>query len=169
MPYKHVFFVRHAKSSWDQPGLSDLDRPLNKRGLTAAPAMAQWISGQHPSRDPVLISSPAKRAVQTAGYFAQAYQIDTMQIMITDELYFQGSDAYLKATGQLEEHTNDVFVFGHNPSMEYLVGQLVHPYNGPVPTCAVFKCKRLKASWKNLTYADLKIENHYFPKMVLGI
>jgi phosphohistidine phosphatase SixA len=34
---KILYIVRHAKSSWDDPELSDFDRPLNERGKKSAP------------------------------------------------------------------------------------------------------------------------------------
>ena len=36
---KTVYFIRHAKSSWDNASIKDIDRPLNDRGLRDAPAM----------------------------------------------------------------------------------------------------------------------------------
>ena len=33
--------VRHAKSAWDYPELSDFERPLNERGRKDAPQMAK--------------------------------------------------------------------------------------------------------------------------------
>ncbi|MBK8644737.1 MAG: hypothetical protein IPN15_21745 [Saprospiraceae bacterium] len=47
---KHIFLVRHAKSSWDHPGLSDLQRPLNARGIKDAPAMAKIFGGLIPEK-----------------------------------------------------------------------------------------------------------------------
>ncbi len=32
--------LRHAKSSWQDPSLTDMERPLNKRGRRDATAMA---------------------------------------------------------------------------------------------------------------------------------
>ncbi|MEY8838757.1 histidine phosphatase family protein, partial [Cribrihabitans sp. XS_ASV171] len=32
-----LILTRHAKSDWDDPGLPDFDRPLNKRGRKSAP------------------------------------------------------------------------------------------------------------------------------------
>ncbi len=29
---KKLIIIRHSKSSWDDPNLSDFDRPLNNRG-----------------------------------------------------------------------------------------------------------------------------------------
>ncbi|MCA1260803.1 histidine phosphatase family protein, partial [Nitratireductor aquimarinus] len=33
---KELLLLRHAKSSWDEPGLSDAERPLAPRGRRAA-------------------------------------------------------------------------------------------------------------------------------------
>ena len=65
---KTVCFIRHAKSSWDQAGLSDIDRPLNIRGKTTAPIMAKILADKDITPD-LIISSPAKRARQTAKPF----------------------------------------------------------------------------------------------------
>ena len=40
---KYLTIIRHAKSSWSDPHLSDVDRPLNKRGLNSAPVMGQVL------------------------------------------------------------------------------------------------------------------------------
>ena len=38
---KKLFLIRHAKSSWENPDLSDFERPLNNRGIQNAPVMAK--------------------------------------------------------------------------------------------------------------------------------
>ncbi|HEY0356372.1 MAG TPA: histidine phosphatase family protein [Flavisolibacter sp.] len=58
---KTLLLVRHAKSSWDAPGLSDFDRPLNERGKNDAPEMAKRLKAKGVSID-LFVSSPAKRA-----------------------------------------------------------------------------------------------------------
>ena len=65
---KKLFLIRHAKSSWENPDLSDFERPLNNRGIQNAPVMAKrfikkWNAPQ------ILLCSPATRAKQTAEYF----------------------------------------------------------------------------------------------------
>src|SRR5437868_8884110 len=61
---RHLYLMRHAKSSWDDPGVDDHDRPLAPRGKQAMKLMARRLrkEGVHP--DLVLCSS-AKRARQT--------------------------------------------------------------------------------------------------------
>ncbi|WP_146066749.1 SixA phosphatase family protein [Candidatus Venteria ishoeyi] len=41
---KTLILLRHAKSSWDHPGLSDFERPLNARGLKNAPKMGRRLA-----------------------------------------------------------------------------------------------------------------------------
>ncbi|MCW5958340.1 MAG: histidine phosphatase family protein, partial [Pyrinomonadaceae bacterium] len=62
---KRILILRHAKSSWTDPNLSDFERPLNERGLRTAPFMGKLIveRGLSPA---AIVSSPAKRARQTA-------------------------------------------------------------------------------------------------------
>src|SRR6516165_4093550 len=40
---KTLYLLRHAKSSWKDRGLDDLDRPLNKRGRETAKTMAAYL------------------------------------------------------------------------------------------------------------------------------
>ena len=67
---KSLTIVRHAKSSWKNRGLSDRERPLNKRGERDAPIMGRRVAtaGIRPSQ---IISSPAVRAWTTARVFAK--------------------------------------------------------------------------------------------------
>ena len=64
---KTLLLMRHAKSSWDNPGLRDFDRPLNERGLKAAPLMGRYLRAQGIAPD-LIVSSPAQRAQQTVNW-----------------------------------------------------------------------------------------------------
>ncbi|MFC5585479.1 SixA phosphatase family protein [Nitratireductor kimnyeongensis] len=61
---KELLLLRHAKSSWDDPSLADIERPLAPRGRRAAPLMGREILRRGWSPDYVLVS-PARRAQQT--------------------------------------------------------------------------------------------------------
>ncbi len=67
---KTLYLVRHAKSSWSNPALSDFDRGLNKRGKRNAPVMGKRmvVDGVKPD---LIVSSPAKRALKTARIIAK--------------------------------------------------------------------------------------------------
>ena len=60
---KSLYLLRHAKSSWDNPGLSDIDRPLNPRGERDAPRMGKALGAR---LQPMMFHvSPAERAQST--------------------------------------------------------------------------------------------------------
>ena len=72
---KSVIIIRHAKSSWDNIGESDFDRPLNDRGKEDAPKMANRLIERKVSID-AFISSSAKRARKTAALFIKEFNGD---------------------------------------------------------------------------------------------
>ena len=68
---KKIFLIRHAKSSWGEHGLKDIERPLNERGRRDAPMMAKFASKKWEPPGLVMIS-PAQRAVETAHFFKKS-------------------------------------------------------------------------------------------------
>ena len=62
---KTLMLLRHAKSSWKDEGLTDHDRPLNKRGKKTAPAMGHLILEKQLVPG-LILSSTAVRARATA-------------------------------------------------------------------------------------------------------
>src|SRR5690606_41986036 len=83
---KHLYIVRHAKSSWDDLSLQDTHRPLSERGLRDAPRMAKRFK----ERDvPVglMISSPAVRALETCRIFAEILGYPQKDIRVERSIY----------------------------------------------------------------------------------
>jgi len=74
---KTIYFIRHAKSSWDDPTLADHDRPLNPRGLRDAPRMAARLAdlGVHP--DGILTSTARSSPTTGKRSFSSATTPDT--------------------------------------------------------------------------------------------
>ena len=87
--------MRHAKSDWNDPGLSDKERPLNARGNDAAPQMARWLLDQSIVPDRVCCSS-AVRTRETLecmlGVFVEAEQTKGTEKTYFDELYLAPSE-----------------------------------------------------------------------------
>ena len=78
-----LYLLRHAKSSWDEPGLSDRDRPLAPRGERASKSMAKYLrdEGIVPA---LVLCSPSKRTRETLERLASG---DGIEVRIEDELY----------------------------------------------------------------------------------
>ncbi|WP_417851570.1 SixA phosphatase family protein [Thalassoglobus sp.] len=128
---KTLLLMRHAKSSWSEPGMDDHDRPLNKRGIRDAPRMGNWLKerGLIPS---LILSSSALRAQQTAQSVA----------LTLDEKVEVVEDLYLASVGTwkhvLKSYFNNdiVLAIGHNPGLEELVSRVAANYER-MPTAAV--------------------------------
>src|SRR6056297_1598790 len=107
---KTLLIIRHAKSSWDNPDLPDVERPLNKRGFRDAPFMAKLIAEKVPKPD-LFLSSPATRASTTAKYFAEAYNLEENRIEIKELIYDRGPKQILYMLSELDDEINSVALF----------------------------------------------------------
>ena len=115
---KELLILRHAKSSWKEGGLSDHQRPLNKRGLRDAPRMGSLLS-EHGVLPDVILSSDAVRARETALITRDAAQLETPLLLLRD-LYLAGPTNYLQRLAELDDSIYRAMVVGHNPGLEEL-------------------------------------------------
>ncbi len=133
---KQLYLIRHAKSSWSQPDLTDFDRPLNKRGKQNAPFMAGRLSarGIFPQR---IVSSPAKRAKKTAIQIAEGTGFKKEDITYDKGLYLAELSHFINI---IQYHLRDVdilFAVGHNSTITELAEYLTGDRFFNVPTCGV--------------------------------
>ena len=80
-----LWLLRHAKSSWDDTGVDDRDRPLAPRGERAGDLMRQYVDEAGIRPDLVLCSS-ALRTRQTLALLLHAFERD-LEIRIESSLY----------------------------------------------------------------------------------
>ena len=125
--------IRHAKSSWSDLTLNDFDRPLNERGKKDAPKMAQWFS-ENTQETPILISSPANRALSTAKYFEK--ELTPIKLNIIDDLYHANSQNYenLILENNREKH---IVIFGHNPTISQVAEEMLKNKYVYLKTCSI--------------------------------
>ncbi len=151
---KTLLLMRHAKSSWKDHKLTDVERPLSKRGLRAAPLMGALL--QEKELVPQLIlASCAVRAGQTAELVGAAagYGGD---IECLSSLYKAEPAAYIGALSVTPDEIEIVLVVGHNPALEALLQILSQRIKAlPINTVA-YICLPLQ-SWKDLD-ADVEGE-----------
>ena len=72
---KTLLLMRHAKSSWKQKDLPDIERPLSSRGEKDAPMMGRMLKKKELIPD-LIISSPAVRARQTVEEVAKKKELN---------------------------------------------------------------------------------------------
>lgn len=121
---RQLILLRHAKSSWDDPGLPDHARPLNARGRRAAAVMAAVMRDLGLAPDLVLVSS-ARRTLQTLEALAPLPDSPIVEPM--DDLYLATWQRMLDTLRGLPETVRSVLVIGHNPGLHDLALALAGP------------------------------------------
>jgi len=145
---KTLLVLRHAKSSWNESGLADHDRPLNERGERDAPRVGKRLRQQRLAPD-LIISSDAVRARMTAEAVAEAAG-HAGPIRFEPLLYHAAPDdilVVLRAAPEPNAHT--VMIVGHNPGLEALVAQLTGE-SQDLPTAALAQINLPIDQWRDL-------------------
>ena len=133
---KMLYVIRHAKSSWSDPGTDDFDRPLNERGKADAPEMAKRMKSKGIKPD-LIISSTAKRALKTAHIFAEVLGYPTDAIQLRRNLYEADVDTVFDVVREIAPETGRVLIFGHNPTFTGFVNELAGVRIDNIPTCGI--------------------------------
>jgi phosphohistidine phosphatase len=116
-----LYLLRHAKSSWDDPGLADRDRPLAPRGRRAAKKLARHIrqSGVGPK---LVFCSPSMRTRETLDAIGAA--LGDPEIRFESELYGASAATLLTSVRTAEPAVSSLLVIGHNPGLQDLAVEL---------------------------------------------
>jgi len=167
MAGKELFLVRHAKSSWDDPTISDHDRTLNERGYRNAPEMGRRLSDRRVSPD-ALISSTALRARTTAEIMAGSINYPKDRIVLDRALYHASATELQEYIGGLDDSHFSVMLFGHNPGMTSLVSHLFGLALDNLPTCGVVHLNFSVESWAEASRSMPCEATIDFPKNTTG-
>jgi len=115
---KRLFVMRHAKSSWDNPGLDDHERPLAPRGQRAVEVMSSYL--QSSSIEPQLVlCSSSRRTRETLRGIAVGGKH-----LIEPALYAATCEEVLVRLQQLPEDVTSAMLIGHNPTIQMVVLRL---------------------------------------------
>ena len=160
---KQLTLIRHAKSSWKKPALSDIDRPLNKRGKRDAPEM-----GGRLRRDAIrfdhIYASPARRAFKTAKIIAGETGYPKDMITLSLRLYGASAGGLLDFLKGLNGKLDHVAIVGHNPGITDLACILSGQDIGNMPTCAIVTLDFDIADWSALGVMPGNISRFDYPK-----
>ena len=166
-----LLLLRHAKSSRDDPGLEDFDRPLAPRGEKAAPLMASYLKKQGLLPDLVLCS-PATRARQTWSLVARSLG-DKIAVNELRGLYLSPPGRLLEAVRRAPDAASCVMLVGHNPGMEHLAMALAGPSSDPTalaklrakfPTAALAEIEFDASAWRDIGHGAGRLKRFIRPK-----
>ncbi|MBI1347360.1 histidine phosphatase family protein [bacterium] len=149
---RELLLLRHGKSSWASPGLSDHDRPLNSRGVEATTQMGRLILSQRLL--PALVRcSTAVRTCETWRVMAETWA----EIGVPLPTYQTDSQLYLATVAQLAttiQATDDavprLMLIGHNPGLEELFAQLSGRHE-EIPTACLMALRLPINHWLEFT------------------
>jgi phosphohistidine phosphatase len=161
---KTLIMIRHAKSSWDVSSMRDFDRPLNHRGKKDAPIMAKNLLDRLGNIE-LFISSPAKRAKETAVLFAEVYKKKEKEIIFIDELYHASASVIYNVIKNSSNQFQSIAVFTHNPGITEIVNSLTSVKTDNVPTCGIFAVKAETSDWQDFDMARKDFMFFDYPKL----
>lgn len=164
---RRLILLRHAKSSWDDPSLSDIQRPLNKRGERDAPRMGKLLHEKN-IRPDVIISSDATRAITTARLVASELDYELSDIRQNHALYLASPRTMLDVLKSSALNDDDVMLVAHNPGMTELANHLSDRRIDNLPTCGVFVIESDTENWEQLANTPGTCAGFFCPKTDLN-
>ena len=166
---KRIYLLRHAKSSWDDPGLPDHDRPLAPRGRKAVKALARHLRSEAVEPEIVLCSS-ARRARETLEQLTEL--LDDAQVLVEEALYAAEAEQLLERLRRLPDRIERVMIVAHNPGLQDLAldlassGSDLERLRGKFPTGALATIA-FPGSWRDVAPGDGTLVSFVTPRALV--
>ena len=160
---RQLFIIRHGKSSWDNDGLDDIDRPLSDRGMRSAEMMATRLRemGLIPR---LIFTSPASRALNTALIMKRTWDWHPSQLQVEDDLYMAGVEEIARVVERAPEGIDSLAIFGHNPSFTMYANSFLKSPLDNLPTAGVVVVTLESDSWKRIGRKQVTATHVDFPR-----
>lgn len=162
-----LYLIRHAKSSWDTPGLKDNERPLNKRGKIDAPKMGKILKNRGEFPD-LIISSPAKRAYSTAKRIAKELKYNIDNILKDEKLYMADTEDFLSVIRNTKKNVYKLMILSHNYGITYFANYISGSDINNIPTCGIVRIDFEIDSWEQINTNKGKLVYFEYPKKYLN-
>jgi phosphohistidine phosphatase len=169
MATRQLFVLRHAKSSWDDPGQDDHERPLAPRGQRAVRVLREHLqrSGIQPA---LVLCSSSRRTRETL----EGVQLGGEQL-IEPGLYGADAAGVIDRLRDVPDDVPSVMVIGHNPALQVLVLRLASRAGEPAevaevqrkfPTGALATLE-LDCAWSELRPGCARLTSFIRPKQLV--
>jgi phosphohistidine phosphatase len=165
---RSLYLLRHAKSSWAEPGLADPERPLAARGRRDAKRIAKHLRGLGCSPELVLCSTAA-RTRETLELIRPALGASTVVLM--EDLYGASCDQLLARLRRVPDTVASVMLIGHNPGLHRLAlalastGDELGRLEAKFPTAGLATLT-LRRPWSQLGPGDAALSAYVRPKQL---
>ena len=167
---KRLILTRHAKSSWDDPRMSDHDRPLNARGRGAAADLGAWLASRGYLPDQVLCSDAA-RTRETWERMAPGLLPTQPELVLKPALYHAGTEVMLAVLRHGRGDT--VMMLGHNPGIaDFATAIVAHPPSHPqfrrYPTAATLVASFEIDDWHEVDFGMGAVRDFIIPREIVA-
>jgi len=162
---KTLYLLRHAKSSWDHPGLTDFDRPLIDTGIRRTRKIIKHLNDKSVSLD-MIISSPAVRTMETAKLIASGVDFPVENIHREPALYEASLRDFLDVIYDTPDEINSLMVVGHNLTITHVANFFLESGVEMLPTSGLVAILFETEHWREIP--SVKPEQLFvvFPKML---
>jgi phosphohistidine phosphatase len=161
---KSLILVRHGRAEDDSPEISDFERSLTLKGKVISRLMARKLVEKEKSPGTIL-TSPAFRALETALIFAGEYGIIADNVIMNSNLYYKMSLQNLPAVLSIvNEDTDVVTLFGHNPSFTQITNNLCRGGCDFIPKSGVVCISFNIMTWSEIGRNNGKMEYFLIPE-----
>ena len=160
---KKLIIVRHSKSSWKDLSLSDFNRPLNGRGKSDGPLMADYLKSKINKID-YLHSSSSVRTFETSKYFIN--QIQFGKVEYDDSLYHSSATSILNMISNYSADYQSVMIIAHNPGLTNLINNITNISLDNLPTTGIAEIEFNINGWSKLSYKNSNLIDLKFPKQL---
>lgn len=158
---KKIILGRHAIAENNPETGNDFDRQLTTQGVAIAKLQAKRMMDDEIFADQ-LISSDAKRAIQTAEIYANTLGIKNIQLQHFLYEDFTTQD-FINFISKLPQKVNSVMIIGHNPTIASLAGRFIPNFYSAVQPAALmvidFDCK----NWRDIAVNTGKLAAVFVP------
>lgn len=157
---KHLFLIRHAKSSWSDDSLSDRARPLNARGQSQLAPLGHALVHTGGFAGRVYASDAARAQATLEGILPATFPPERVQVC--SELYtfdFRRLTEWLQAC----ENAETIAVIGHNPALLELAQWLLKHPPAQLPTASFIHIRIPTDHWHRLTKGKGRLETLLTP------
>ena len=164
---KKIHLIRHAKSSWENESLADIDRPLNEFDISTCLFMAQHIYNAGCCFDNVFCS-PAVRAQSTIDLISRCITEINIKWQIDEELYNFDSDNLFTWFKAVDESISELLIISHNPALTDFCNKLSNSNIKSIPTCGYVQLTTHQdCHWQEISETSVELTTFLKPKKLM--
>ena len=165
-----IILLRHGKSSWSDPTLADIDRPLAPRGERASRRIAKYMRRKR-IRPELVLCSPSLRTRQTLGAIEPSLGKSSL-VELVPQVYAASQGELLERLQAVSDSVSSVMFIGHNPGLHDLAlalasrGADLPQLEQKFPTGALATLVVHSGSWASLSPGDAELVDYVVPRQL---